>query len=471
MLALDPPGNPTIGACLAANLSGPRRHRYGTVRDLVIGDHRRARRRDDRQLGRQGGEERRRLRPRQAVLRLGGAVRADRARRAAAASAAGDVAHARRAGAATRRRRRGRSCAHRSRPSAVDVLWPGRLAVLIEGSRAAVDAQFAAAQRLVGGEDDRGSVWEEAGGAAGVGAGAAAVRAGRARAGARRRGRGGRPRVGAGSRTCASRSPTRATRSSSRWSSGSAPSSIRRGCSREALLLLGGADARAGRLRQPRRHDLEERGRRRDASRRRRRRASARPARRRRARVRSSCGRSRSSSMRGRSVRRASGPARGAVERRVGAGRRIRSVGRAAPALHRTQVCNADVHRLRRATQVRPRCRALAQGVPVTEISRELISDCVHCGFCLPTCPTYGPLWREEMDSPRGRIYLMGGLVDGTIPLSATTVEHFDRCLGCMACVTVVPVRRAVRPPDRADARAHRGALRAAVPGAGSSAR
>ena len=72
-------------------------------------------------------------------------------------------------------------------------------------------------------------------------------------------------------------------------------------------------------------------------------------------------------------------------------------------------------------------------------IDRELIDDCIHCGFCLPTCPTYGPLWQEEMDSPRGRIHLMSALVDGTIPLSATVVEHFDRCLGCMACVTACP--------------------------------
>src|SRR5438067_9624910 len=71
-------------------------------------------------------------------------------------------------------------------------------------------------------------------------------------------------------------------------------------------------------------------------------------------------------------------------------------------------------------------------------VQPELISDCVHCGFCLPTCPTYA-LWHEEMDSPRGRIYLMDGLIQGTIPLSATTVEHFDRCLGCMACVTACP--------------------------------
>jgi glycolate oxidase iron-sulfur subunit len=72
-------------------------------------------------------------------------------------------------------------------------------------------------------------------------------------------------------------------------------------------------------------------------------------------------------------------------------------------------------------------------------IDQELIADCIHCGFCLPTCPTYGPLWREEMDSPRGRIHLMAGLLDGTVPLTAATVEHFDRCLGCMACVTACP--------------------------------
>jgi glycolate oxidase iron-sulfur subunit len=69
----------------------------------------------------------------------------------------------------------------------------------------------------------------------------------------------------------------------------------------------------------------------------------------------------------------------------------------------------------------------------------KLLSACVHCGFCLPTCPTYAPLWNEEMDSPRGRILLMDALVKEQIPLSATTVTHFDRCLGCMACVTACP--------------------------------
>jgi len=69
---------------------------------------------------------------------------------------------------------------------------------------------------------------------------------------------------------------------------------------------------------------------------------------------------------------------------------------------------------------------------------RELTSDCVHCGFCLPTCPTY-VLWHEEMDSPRGRIHLMDARLDGTVTLNATVVEHFDRCLGCMACVSSCP--------------------------------
>ena len=68
----------------------------------------------------------------------------------------------------------------------------------------------------------------------------------------------------------------------------------------------------------------------------------------------------------------------------------------------------------------------------------ELIADCVHCGFCLPTCPTYS-LWHEEMDSPRGRIHLMGALVDGSLELTDTVVGHFDRCLGCMACVPACP--------------------------------
>lgn len=69
--------------------------------------------------------------------------------------------------------------------------------------------------------------------------------------------------------------------------------------------------------------------------------------------------------------------------------------------------------------------------------SAQLVADCVHCGFCLPTCPTY-LLWGEEMDSPRGRIYLMSTGLAGE-PMTDSMVGHFDACLGCMACVTACP--------------------------------
>ena len=69
---------------------------------------------------------------------------------------------------------------------------------------------------------------------------------------------------------------------------------------------------------------------------------------------------------------------------------------------------------------------------------RALVDKCVHCGFCLPSCPTY-VLWGEEMDSPRGRIYLMEAGLDGRTSMSSGFVRHFDACLGCMACVTACP--------------------------------
>ncbi len=68
---------------------------------------------------------------------------------------------------------------------------------------------------------------------------------------------------------------------------------------------------------------------------------------------------------------------------------------------------------------------------------REIVSDCVHCGFCLPSCPTY-QLWGEEMDSPRGRIHLIAQLLDGAVAGEAAA-SHLDRCLGCMACVPACP--------------------------------
>lgn len=68
----------------------------------------------------------------------------------------------------------------------------------------------------------------------------------------------------------------------------------------------------------------------------------------------------------------------------------------------------------------------------------ELVDDCVHCGFCLDTCPTY-VLWAAEADSPRGRIVLIGEGLRPEAVLSDQMVTHFDRCLGCMACVTACP--------------------------------
>ncbi|GAA1751485.1 (Fe-S)-binding protein [Streptomonospora arabica] len=67
----------------------------------------------------------------------------------------------------------------------------------------------------------------------------------------------------------------------------------------------------------------------------------------------------------------------------------------------------------------------------------DLLGDCVHCGFCLPTCPTY-VLWGEEMDSPRGRIHLMGQMREDDV-LSEAATGHFDNCLGCLACVSSCP--------------------------------
>ncbi len=70
--------------------------------------------------------------------------------------------------------------------------------------------------------------------------------------------------------------------------------------------------------------------------------------------------------------------------------------------------------------------------------SNDLVNECVHCGFCLATCPTYA-LWGEEMDSPRGRIYLMKLGLEGEVTIDSTFVNHIDSCLGCMACTTSCP--------------------------------
>jgi glycolate oxidase iron-sulfur subunit len=68
----------------------------------------------------------------------------------------------------------------------------------------------------------------------------------------------------------------------------------------------------------------------------------------------------------------------------------------------------------------------------------KLIDSCVHCGFCLSTCPSYRVIGKE-MDSPRGRIYLMDAINQGEATIDTTTTQHFDSCLGCLACVTTCP--------------------------------
>src|SRR6516225_5811765 len=70
--------------------------------------------------------------------------------------------------------------------------------------------------------------------------------------------------------------------------------------------------------------------------------------------------------------------------------------------------------------------------------STDIVDQCVHCGFCLPVCPTY-VLWGQEMDSPRGRIYLMKLAAEGAAQINPPWVSHFDRCLGCMACMSACP--------------------------------
>ena len=101
---------------------------------------------------------------------------------------------------------------------------------------------------------------------------------------------------------------------------------------------------------------------------------------------------------------------------------------------------------------------AFAAGV----IERELIDACTHCGFCLPTCPTYGPLGQMEADSPRGRIWLMKGLADGTMTVNSVRRRAHRPLPRLYGVRDRVPVRRALRPADRADAGGRRGAVRPA---------
>src|SRR6201987_3831821 len=75
---------------------------------------------------------------------------------------------------------------------------------------------------------------------------------------------------------------------------------------------------------------------------------------------------------------------------------------------------------------------------PDTAESEKILRACVHCGFCTATCPTY-VLLGDELDSPRGRIYLIKDMLEQDRPATADVVKHIDRCLSCLACMTTCP--------------------------------
>lgn len=77
-------------------------------------------------------------------------------------------------------------------------------------------------------------------------------------------------------------------------------------------------------------------------------------------------------------------------------------------------------------------------GDPAMQSSEKILRTCVHCGFCTATCPTY-LLLGDELDSPRGRIYLMKEMFESGKPATSEVVKHIDRCLSCLACMTTCP--------------------------------
>ncbi|MBT7613017.1 MAG: 4Fe-4S dicluster domain-containing protein, partial [Rhodospirillaceae bacterium] len=75
---------------------------------------------------------------------------------------------------------------------------------------------------------------------------------------------------------------------------------------------------------------------------------------------------------------------------------------------------------------------------PQIKEAERILKTCVHCGFCLATCPTY-LLLGDERDSPRGRIYMIKDMLEANRPADATTTRHVDRCLSCLSCMTTCP--------------------------------
>ena len=73
---------------------------------------------------------------------------------------------------------------------------------------------------------------------------------------------------------------------------------------------------------------------------------------------------------------------------------------------------------------------------PMISDANEILRNCVHCGFCIATCPTY-LLLGDELDGPRGRIYLIKEMLEQNRPASVTDVKHIDRCLSCFSCIGI----------------------------------
>ena len=83
---------------------------------------------------------------------------------------------------------------------------------------------------------------------------------------------------------------------------------------------------------------------------------------------------------------------------------------------------------------------------PGTERANQILRACVHCGFCTATCPTYQVLG-DELDSPRGRIYLIKEMLEADAPATERVTRHVDRCLSCLGCVTTCPSGATITAP------------------------
>ncbi|MCH8884431.1 MAG: 4Fe-4S dicluster domain-containing protein, partial [SAR324 cluster bacterium] len=75
---------------------------------------------------------------------------------------------------------------------------------------------------------------------------------------------------------------------------------------------------------------------------------------------------------------------------------------------------------------------------PEVQVSESILRTCVHCGICNAVCPTY-LLDGNELEGPRGRIYLIKNVLEESIPLTGNVVTHLDNCLSCFACMTICP--------------------------------